>query len=135
MKVLGSDIAKFGTLEEQNMELRQYAQSSLLPYDKTTEEKIAHHSKELQKKYREDIKIRHRQADNASGISSANSKISKTMSSRKPKKTSNRNDSFTQVICHTKYLFNSSFFSSLFDCKSDELKKKEEPSSSGLLWI
>ena len=53
-----------------------------------TNEKIAQHYKKLKKKYRGDIKIRHRQtqADTASGIYSAKSNISKAMSSRKPKK-------------------------------------------------
>ena len=86
MKVRNSDIANFDTRAERNTELWQYAQRRLLPYDKMTEEKVAQHSKELKIKYRRDIKIRLRQADNASGISSANSKISKAMSSRKPKK-------------------------------------------------
>ena len=50
--------------------------------------KIAQQLKEFKKKHRGDIKIRHRQpqADNASGILSANSNISKAISSRKPKK-------------------------------------------------
>ena len=44
--------------------------------------------KDLKKKYRGEIKIRHRptQSDAASGVSSANSNNSKAMSSRKPKK-------------------------------------------------
>ena len=55
---------------------------------KTAEEKISQHTTDLKKKYRRDIKIRHRptQSDAASGVSSANSPISKAMSSRKPKK-------------------------------------------------
>ena len=64
-------------------QLRQYAQRRPLPYDKTTEKKIAFHSKELKKKYRGDIKIRHRQADNTSGVLSAKSNISKAMLTRK----------------------------------------------------
>ena len=53
-----------------------------------TEEKISQNSKELKKKYRGDIKFRHHptQTDTASGISSANSNISKAESSRKLKK-------------------------------------------------
>ena len=88
VNVRNSDIAKFGTSAERETLLWQYAQRRPLPYDKTTEEKIAQHSKELKNKYRGDIKIRHRQpqADTASGISSANSSISKAMSSRKTKK-------------------------------------------------
>ena len=80
MKVRNGDIAKIGTRAEQNTELRQYAQRLPLPYGKTTDEKIAQYCKELKKKKR------HRQADKASGISSAKSNISKTMSSRKLEK-------------------------------------------------
>ena len=88
VSVRNSDIAKFGTRAERNTELCQYAQRRPLPYEKTTEEKIAHHTKDLQRKYRGEIKIRHRstQTDAASGVSSANSNFSKAMSSRKPKK-------------------------------------------------
>ena len=83
-----SDIAKFGTRAERNTELWQHAQKRPLPYEKTTEEKIARHTKDLKKKYRGGIKIRHRptQSDAAAGVSSANSNISKAMSSRKPRK-------------------------------------------------
>ena len=41
IKVRNSDIAKFGTRTERNTELWQYARRRPLPYDKTTEEKIA----------------------------------------------------------------------------------------------
>ena len=83
-----SNIANFGTHAERNTELWQYAQRRPLPYEKTTEEKIAQHTKDLKLKYRGETKIRHRptQSDAASGVSSANSNISKAMSSRKPKK-------------------------------------------------
>ena len=88
VSVRNSDIAKFGTRTERNTEIWQYAQRRPLPYEKTTEEKIAQHTKDLKKKYRGEIKIRHRptQSDAALGVSSANSNISKAMSSRKPKK-------------------------------------------------
>ena len=87
VRVRNKDIAKFGSRSERNTDLWQYAQRRPLPYDKTTEEKIALHTRDL-KKYRGEIKIRHRptQSDAASGVSSANSHISKAMSSRKPKK-------------------------------------------------
>ena len=83
-----SDIAKFGTRAERNTDLWQYAQRRPLLYEKTTEEKISHFTKELKEKFREEKKIRHRptQSDTTSGVSSANSYISKAMSSRKPKK-------------------------------------------------
>ena len=88
VKVRNSDLAMFRTPAELNADLWQFAQRCLLPYDKTTEEKIAQHTKHLKKKYRGEIKIRHRptQSDVAYGISSANSNISKAISNRKPKK-------------------------------------------------
>ena len=88
VSVRNYDIAKFDTRAERKTELWQYAQRRPLPYEKTTEEKIAQHTKDLKKKYRGEIKIRQRptQSDAASGVSSANSNISKAMSSRKPKK-------------------------------------------------
>ena len=88
VSVRNSNIAKFGTRAERNTEFWQYAQRRPLPYEKTMEEKIAQHTKDLKKKYRGKIKIRHRptQSDAASGVSSANSNISKAMSSCKPKK-------------------------------------------------
>ena len=45
VKVRNSDIAKFGTKTEQITDLWKYAQKRPLRYDKTTEEKIAFHSK------------------------------------------------------------------------------------------
>ena len=88
VRVRNSDVANFGTRAERNTDLWRYAQRRPLPYKKTTEEKIAQHTKDLKKKYPGEVKIRHRsnQSDAASGVSSANSNISKAMSSRKPKK-------------------------------------------------
>ena len=57
VRVSNSDIAKFGTRTERNTDLWQYAQRRPLPYDNTTEEMIAQHTKDLQKKYRGEIKI------------------------------------------------------------------------------
>ena len=84
VRVRNNDIAKFGTRAERNTDFWQYGQRRSFPYEKTTEEKIAQHTKDLKKKYRGEIKIRHipTQSDAASGVSSAN----KAMSSRKPKK-------------------------------------------------
>ena len=78
----------FGTRAERHPDIWQYAQGRPLPYEKTTEEKISQHTKDLKKNYRGEIKIHHRptQSDAASEVSSANSNISKAMSSRKPKK-------------------------------------------------
>ena len=66
-------------------QLWQYAQRQSLPHDKRTEEKIAQHSKELKIIQRGYKNKAHLQVDKASGILSANSNISKAMSSRKPK--------------------------------------------------
>ena len=78
VKVRNSDIAQFGTRAKRITEVWQYAQRRPFPYDKTTEEKITQQSKEVKKKFIGDVKIRNRQpqADNASGIYSANSNIS-----------------------------------------------------------
>ena len=88
VRVRNSDIAKFSTRAERHTDIWQYAKRRPLPYEKTTEEEISQHTKDLKKKYRGEIKIRHRptQSDAASGVSSANSSISKAMSSGKPKK-------------------------------------------------
>ena len=88
VSVRNSDIAKFGTRAERNTDLWEYAKRRPLPYEKTTEEKIAQQNKDLKKKFHGEIKIRHRpnQSDAASGVLSANSNISKAMASRKPRK-------------------------------------------------
>ena len=49
VKVRKSDVAKFGTRAERNTDLWQCAQGRPLPCDKTTEEKIAQHTKDLKK--------------------------------------------------------------------------------------
>ena len=86
--VRNGDIAKFCTRAERNTDLWEYAKRRPLPYEKTTEEKISQYTKELKKKFRGEIKIRHRptQSDAASGVSPVNSNISKAMASRKPRK-------------------------------------------------
>ena len=86
LKVRNSDIAKLGTKDERNRDFWQYVQRRAFHYDKTTEKKVAYHSKEMKKKYGGDIKIRHRQADNTSGVSSEKSSMSEAMSTRKPSK-------------------------------------------------
>ena len=47
VRVRNNDIAKFGTDAERNTDLWQHAQRHSLPYEKTTEEKIAQHTKDL----------------------------------------------------------------------------------------
>ena len=103
VSVRNSNIAKFGTRAERNTELWQYAQRRPLPYEKTTEENIAQHTKDLKKKYHGEIKIRNRptQSDAASGVSSANSNISKAMSSlklKKPQPGSNRSSKSSTTL-------------------------------------
>ena len=58
------------------------------PTKKPRRKRFPQHGKDLKKKYRGEIKIRQRttQSDAASGVSSANSSISKAMTSRKPQK-------------------------------------------------
>ena len=70
VRVRNSDIAKFGTRAERHADIWQYAQRSPLPYEITTEEKIAQHMKDLKKKYRGEIKIHQRptQSDATSGV-------------------------------------------------------------------
>ena len=88
VRVRNSEIAKFGTRAERHTDIWQYAQQRPLPYEKTIEDKISQHTKDFNKKYCGERKIRHRltQSDAASGVSSANSNISKAMSSQKPEK-------------------------------------------------
>ena len=84
-----SEIAKFGTRAERNTQLWQYAQKNHFRMTERRKRKSQEQhalSKELKKKYRGDIDIRHREADNASGFFLANSTKSKAMSTRKPKK-------------------------------------------------
>ena len=83
VRVINKDFAKFGTKVEQNTPLWQYAQRRTLPYEKTTEQKIAQHTKDLEKKQRDDTKIRQGHAVNLLGISSAKSKNSNAMTARK----------------------------------------------------
>ena len=82
VRVRNSDIAKFGTRAERHTDIWQYAQRRPVPFERTTGEKISQHMKDLKTKYCGEIKIRHRptQSDAASGVSSANSDISKAMS-------------------------------------------------------
>ena len=49
VSVRNSNIAKFGTRVERNTEVWQYAQRRPLLYEKTTEEKIAQHTKDLKR--------------------------------------------------------------------------------------
>ena len=70
VKVRDSDLAKFGTKAERSTNLWTYAQRRPAPYERTTETKIAKHSNDLKKQKRGEIKIRHRQRDTTSVVSS-----------------------------------------------------------------
>ena len=63
-----------------------YAQLRPLPYEQTTETKIAKHSNDLKKQKRGEIKNRHRHCDNTSVDSSVNSNVSRALTVRKPAK-------------------------------------------------
>ena len=86
VKVRDSDLAKFGTKSERSTNLWVYAQRRPAPYKKTTESKIAKHSNDLKKQKRGEIKIRHRQRDTTSVVSSVNSNVSRALMVRKPTK-------------------------------------------------
>ena len=62
------------------------AQRSSAPYEQTTETKIAKHSNDLKKQKRGEIKIRHRQRDNTSVVSSLNSNVTRALTVRKTTK-------------------------------------------------
>ena len=84
VKVRDSDLAKFGKKAERSTNLWVYAQRRPAPYKKTTELKIAKHSNDLKKQKRGEIKIRHRQRDTTSVVSSVNSNVSRALMVRKP---------------------------------------------------
>ena len=86
VKVRDSDLAKFGTKAEKSTNLWVDAQRRPAPYEKTTEFKIAEHSNDLKKQKRGEIKIRHRQQDTTSVVSSINSNVSRALMVRKPTK-------------------------------------------------
>ena len=86
VKVRDSDLAKFGTKTKRSTNLWVYAQRRPAPYEKTTEYKIAKHSNDLKKQKRGEIKIRHRQRDTTSVVSSVNSNVSRALMVRNPTK-------------------------------------------------
>ena len=86
VKVRDSDLAKFGTKAERSTNIWTYAQRRPAPYEQTTETKIAKHSNDLKKQKRGEIKIRHRQRDTTSAVSSVNSNVSRALTVRKPVK-------------------------------------------------
>ena len=86
VKVRDSDLAKFGTKAERSTNLWAYAQRRPAPYEQTTETKIAKHSNDVKQQKRGEIKIRHRQRDTTSVVSSVNSNVSRGLTVRKPAK-------------------------------------------------
>ena len=86
VKVRDSDYAKFGTKAERSTNLWTYAQQRPTPYEQTTETKIAKHSNDLKKQKRGEKKIRHRQRDTTSVVSSVNSNVLRALTVRKPVK-------------------------------------------------
>ena len=86
VKVRDSDLAKFGTKAERSTNLWMYAQRRSAPYEQTAETKIAKHSNDLKRQKRGEIKIRHRQRDSTSVVSSVNSNVSRALTVRKPVK-------------------------------------------------
>ena len=86
VKVRDSDLAKFGTKAEGATNLWTYAQRRPAPYEQTTEMKIAKHSIDLKKQKRGEIRIRHRQRDTTSVVSSVNSNVTLALPVRKPTK-------------------------------------------------
>ena len=138
--VRNSDIAKFGTRAERNTDIWQYAQRRPLPYEKTTEGKISQHPKELKRKFCGEIKIRLRptQSDAASGVSSANSNISKAMSSRKPKKPQAGGKRSKKIFCHIQYikcLLSCCVIGHIINRFVLYIKNKEKPKSHRIFWL
>ena len=86
VKVRDSDLAKFGTRAERSTNLWTYAQRRPAPYEQTTETKIPKHGNDLKKRKRGEKKIRHRQRDTTSVVSSVNSNVSRALTVRKPVK-------------------------------------------------
>ena len=79
-------MAKFGTKAERATNLGTYAQRRPATYEQTTETKIAKHSNDLKKQKRGENKIRHRQRDTTSVVSSVNSNVTHALPLRKPTK-------------------------------------------------
>ena len=79
-------MAKFGTKAERATNLWTYAQRRPAPYEQITETKIAKHSNDLKKQKSGEIKIRHRQRDTTSVVSSVNSNVTRALTVRKPTK-------------------------------------------------
>ena len=86
VKVRDSGLAKFGTKAQRATNLWTCAQRRPAPYEQTTETKIAKHSIDLRKHKRVETKIRHRQRNTTSLVSSVNSNVTRALTVRKPSK-------------------------------------------------
>ena len=82
VKVRDNDLAKFGTKAERATNLWTNAQRRPAPYEQTTETKIATHSN-VKKQKRGEVKIRHRQRDTTSLVSSVDSNVTRALTVRK----------------------------------------------------
>ena len=71
---------------ERATNLWTYAQRRPASYEQANEAKIAKHSNDLKKQKRGEIKIRHRQRDTTSVVSSVNSNLTRAPTVRKPTK-------------------------------------------------
>ena len=83
-KFRDSDPAKIGTKAKRATNLWTYEQLRPAPYEQTTETKIAKHNYDLKKKQkRGEIKLRNRQRDITSVVSSVNSNVTGALTVRK----------------------------------------------------
>ena len=84
--VRNSDIAKFGTRDEQKTQLMEYVNRKWLRvHQKSTEAKNLSHTKEFTRIQKGDRKMKHRQRDTGSRVSSNKSNIARAMRVRMPK--------------------------------------------------
>ena len=86
--IRNSDLAKFGTKAERNIDLQIYAnRRPKLPTGKTTEELIHQHARESRKKLESGKKMKHRKvADDISTMSSIHSNVTRALRVRMPTK-------------------------------------------------
>ena len=84
--VRNSDFAKFGMTQEIQTPLKVYSdRRGLRTSEKLVEDQIQSHIKQFTRKLKGDKKMKHRQRDPGSGVSSSRSNISRAMRGRIPK--------------------------------------------------
>ena len=86
VKVRDSDLAKFGTKAERSTNLWMYAQRRPRRMNRRLKQRSTKHSNDLKRQKRGEIKIRHRQRDTTSVVSSVNSNVSRALTVQKPVK-------------------------------------------------